>query len=170
MKKSNMGLFLLCAVLLFSCEKTSEPPEAAVARVYQDDMDIARIAEDARNTLPVFFRYLTTSGAGANAGKDCYVKYPFLADEDSGVDKEQVWLTGIQFSNGKYFGVLVNAPRHLSGMKRGDRVIFDMDTITDWMYIRGGKITGGESIKYLLEKIPEDRRSDRERELLRMLF
>ena len=161
-----MGLFLLCAILLFSCEKSPEPPEAAAVQVYQDDMEIARIAEDARNTLPVFFRYLTTSGGG----KNCYVKYPFLADEDSGIDREQIWLTGIQFSNGKYFGVLANAPRHLSGMKRGDRVIFDIDAITDWMYVRGGKIIGGESIKYLLEKTPEDRRSDREQELLRMLF
>jgi len=166
MKQSSMPFFLLCAVLLFSCEKSPEPPEVTTMPVYQDDMEIARIAEDARNTLPVFFRYLTTSGAG----KDCYVKYPFMADEDSGIDREQIWLTGIQFNNGKYFGVLASAPRHLSGMKRGDRVIFDMDTITDWMYVRGGKITGGESIKYLLEKIPESQRNDRERELLQMLF
>ena len=162
-----MGFILLCAVLLFSCEKSSEMTEVAVMPVYQDDMEIVRIAEDARNTLPVFFRYLT--GAG-NAGKDCYVKYPFLADEDSGIDKEQIWLTDIQFNSGRYFGVLANAPRHLSGMNRGDRVIFDVEAITDWMYIQGGKIIGGESVKYLLEKIPEDQRNDRERELLRMLL
>jgi uncharacterized protein YegJ (DUF2314 family) len=161
-----MGLLLLCAILLVSCAKPPEPPQVTVMPVYQDDREIVRIAEDARNTLPVFFRYLT----GAGAGKDCYVKYPFMADEDSGVDREQVWLTGIQFSNGRYFGVLASAPRHLGNMKKGDRVTFDMDTITDWMYVRGGKITGGESIKYLLEKIPEERRSDRERELLEMMF
>jgi len=168
MKKSSMGFVLLCAVLLFSCEKSSEPAEAAVMRVYQDDMEIARIAEDARNTLPIFFRYLTS--AGAHAGKDCYVKYPFFADEDSGIDKEQIWLTSIQFSNGRYFGVLANAPRHLSSMKKGDRIIFDIDAITDWMYVRGGKITGGESIKYLLEKTPEDQRNDRDRELHGMFY
>jgi len=161
-----MGIVLLCAVLLFSCEKTAELPEVTTVQVYQDDMEIARIAEDARNTLPVFFRHLNRAGAG----KDCYVKYPFMADEDSGVDKEQIWLTGIQFKNGRYFGVLSSAPRYLSGMKRGDRVIFDMDAITDWMYVQGGKITGGESIKYLLGRIPEEQRNDRERELLQMLF
>jgi uncharacterized protein YegJ (DUF2314 family) len=160
-----MALFLLCSLFLFSCEKSSEPPEVTVMQVYQDDMEIVRIAEDARNTLPVFFRYLNRAGAG----KDCYVKYPFMADENSGVDREQLWLTGIQFSSGRYFGVLTGAPRHLSSMNRGDRVIFDMEGITDWMYVHGGKITGGESIKYLLEKIPENQRNDRERELLRML-
>ena len=159
-----MPLFLLCAVLLLSCEKSSETPVVATMSVYQDDMEIQRIAEDARNTLPVFFRHL------ARAGRDCYVKYPFAADGDGGIDREQVWLTDIQFSSGRYFGVIANAPRHLSGMNRGDRVVFDMDAITDWMYVRDGKITGGESIKYLLEKIPESRRSDRERKLLQMLF
>ena len=161
-----MGLFLLCAVLLFSCEKPSAPPEVTVMQVYQDDMEVVRIAEDARNTLPVFFRYLTRSGAG----KDCYVKYPFMADLDSGIDREQVWLTGIQFNNGSYWGVLTNVPQHLSAMKRGDKVMFDMEDITDWMYVRGGKIIGGESIKYLVEKIPENQRSEREWELLRMFF
>ena len=161
-----MGLFLLCAVLLFSCEKPSEQPEVTTVQVYQDDMEIARIAEDARGTLPVFFRFLNRAGAG----KDCYVKCPFIADEDSGVDREQIWLTSIQFSNGKYFGVLTDSPRHLTGMKKGDRVIFDMEAITDWMYVQGGKIIGGESIKCLLGRIPEEQRNDRERELLRMLL
>ena len=164
--KSSVGIVLLCAVLFFSCEKSSEPPKVTVMPIYQDDMELTRIAEDARRTLSVFFRQLTRT----SAGKDCYVKCPFTADEGSGVDREQIWLTGIQFRNGKYFGVLTSSPRYLSGMKRGDRVAFDIDAITDWMYIRSGKITGGESIKYLLEKVPEDQRSDREREFLRMLF
>jgi len=161
-----MGFFLLCAILLFSCEKPADPPEVTVMQVYQDDREIARIAEDARNTLPVFFRYLTRAGA---ENEHCYVKYPLLADDNSGVNMEQVWLNGIRFKNGRYFGVLVSVPRYLSGMKKGDTVFFDMEDITDWMYVRGDKIIGGESIKYLLETIPEEQRNDRDRELLRML-
>ena len=156
---------LLCMTLLFSCQKTSDLHEVTIMRVDREDAEIARIAEDARSTLPVFFRYLTRAGAD-----HCYVKYPLTADDDSGVNMEQVWLTGIQYKNGRYLGVLSSAPRYLSGMRKGDTVIFDMDTITDWMYVRGEKIIGGESIKYLLEKIPENERSDRERELLRMLY
>jgi uncharacterized protein YegJ (DUF2314 family) len=132
----------------------------------QTDEKILQIAEDARNTLPGFFRQLTR----ANAKEEHFsIKYPFTADDGSGVNMEQVWLTGIHFKNGIYYGFLASAPRHLSGMKKGDKVMFDTDTITDWMYVRGGRIIGGDSIKYLLEKIPEDQRSDEERELLRML-
>ena len=159
-------LLFLCMILLFSCEKAPEPSEVTIMQVYQDDAEIARIAEDARSTLPVFFRYLTRAGA---KGEYCYVKYPLMADDDSGLNMEQIWLTGIQFKNGRYFGVLASAPLHLSGMKQGDTIMFNIDAITDWMYVRGEKIIGGESIKYLLEKIPEYQRSDGERELLRML-
>jgi len=161
-----MVLLFLCAVLLFSCEKPADLPEVTIMRADQGDAEIERIAEDARNTLPVFFRYLNRVGAG----EDCYVKYPFIADDDSGINREQIWLTGIHFRNGRYFGVLASVPRHLSGMKKGDTVIFDIGAITDWMYVRGGKIIGGESIKYLLEKIPENQRNDKERELLQMLY
>ena len=162
-----MGFVLLCSLLLFSCEKPVEPPEVTIMQVYQGDAEIERIAEDARNTLYVFFRYLSRAGA---KGEHCYVKYPIAANDDSGINREQIWLTGIQFKNGRYFGVLASAPLHLSGMKKGDTIIFNIDAITDWMYVRGEKIIGGESIKYLLEKIPEYQRSGEERELLRMLY
>jgi len=157
---------------LFSCQKSSdqpvpqEPDKVITMQADQTDEKIAQIAEDARNTLPGFFRQLTR----ANSKEEHFcIKYPFKADNDSGVDMEQVWLTGIHFKNGIYYGFIASAPQHLSGMKKGDKVIFDTDTITDWMYVRGGRIIGGDSIKYLLEKKPEDQRSDGERELLRML-
>jgi uncharacterized protein YegJ (DUF2314 family) len=130
----------------------------------QFDGEILQISEDARNTLPAFFRQLTR---GREAEHFC-VKYPFTADEDGGVNAEQVWLTGISFKNGIYYGILSNTPRYLGNLKKGDKVTFNMDEITDWMYVRGGKIVGGDSIKYLLEKIPEYQRSDGERELLGM--
>jgi len=159
-------------IFLFSCQKSSNQPapqgpaKPITMQADQTDKKILQIAEDARNTLPGFFRQLTRADA-----KEEYfcIKYPFKADDGSGVNMEQVWLTGIHFKNGIYYGFLASAPRYLNGMKKGDKVMFDTDTITDWMYVRGGRIIGGDSIKYLLEKIPEDQRSDRERELLRML-
>ena len=145
---------------------SQEPAKVITMQADQTNEKIAQIAEDARNTLPGFFRQLTRADT-----KEEYfcIKYPFKADDDSGVDMEQVWLTGIHFKNGIYYGFIASAPQHLTGMKKGDKVIFDTDTITDWMYVRGGRIIGGDSIKYLLEKKPEDQRSDGERELLRML-
>jgi uncharacterized protein YegJ (DUF2314 family) len=166
-----MPLLFLCVILLFSCQKPAEPPvvrdPAKTMQADTADEQMLRIAEDAQTTLPTFFRQLTRAGAGATEAEHFCVKYPFPADEHSGINTEQVWLAGIHFKNGIYYGILANSPRHLSGMKKGDTVMFDMDKITDWMFVRDEKIIGGDSIKYLLEKIPDSQRTDRERELLR---
>jgi len=52
--------------------------------------------------------------------------------------------------------------------RRGGSIIIDTNKITDWMYIQDGKIIGGRSIKYLLEKIPETQRGGDQKKILRM--
>jgi uncharacterized protein YegJ (DUF2314 family) len=158
---------LLWIFLLFSCQgqNSSSVSQEAVRtmQVEQIDEEILQIAEDARNTLPSFFRHLNRPGAGE---EQFCVKYPFAADNDGGI--EQVWLTSIYFKNGYYYGVLASSPILISGIKKGDKVTFEADNITDWMYMRNDRIIGGYSIKYLLEKIPDNQRSDREFKLLQM--
>ena len=162
-----MAPFLLCILLLLSCNNNQQvsAPGAETVQAGHTDDKIVRIAEDARNTLPIFFRHLTGPGKGEHSFS---VKYPFRADDNSGIDMEHIWLTGIRFKNGQYYGILAGAPRYLGGMKKGDTVAFSADSITDWMYIRDDRIIGGYSIKYLLEKIPEDQRSGEQKKLLLM--
>lgn len=181
MKPKSMIPFLLCAALLFSCQKpadlivTQEP--ARTMHIDHADEGLARIAEDARNTLPGFFWHLARARAGE---KSFCVKYPLPAGYEGGfgtaggvgaaegIVMEQVWLTGIYFKDGLYYGLLADAPMHLGGLQKGDRVVFETDDVTDWMYVRNGRIIGGLSVKYLLEKIPEDQRSAGEQNLLQM--
>ena len=166
-----MPFLFLCAALLLSCAKqpasfsSNQYTAAETVQIDQGDEKILQIAEDARRTLPVFFRHVTR----AEAGEDHFcIKHPFRADDDSGIGMEQIWLTGIQFRNGEYYGILASDPVHINGMKKGDVVAFDVEEITDWMYVRDGKITGGRSIRYLLENIPESRRTEGQRQTLQM--
>ncbi|MDR1318085.1 MAG: AMP-binding protein [Treponema sp.] len=131
----------------------------------RDDAQLLRITQDARDTLPVFFRHLLRPGKGESNFR---VKYPFKADPGSGFGAEQLWLSGINFRDGVYYGVLSNTPYYVASMKRGAVVSFSADEITDWMYTRDGKIIGGLSIKYLLEQIPEHERGGEQRALLEM--
>ena len=166
-----MSFLLLGVILFISCEKQPAPftPDrqagTETVQMEQSDSELLRIAEDARRTLPVFFQHLTRAGAGEN---NFCIKHPFKADNGAGFVMEQVWLTGIYFKNGEYYGILAGAPMLISGMEKGDTRTFDIEAITDWMYVRNGKITGGRSIKYLLENIPENRRSDEQRKILQM--
>jgi len=163
-------VIILCLLLFSSCEEQYYERSETI-QLDQTEIELQRIAENARSTLSSFFRHLANYNrrGGTRAQEHSFfVKYNFAADEYNDIEMEQVWLTGIHFRNGNFYGRLVNSPHHLSGIKKGDTVIITIDLITDWMYIREGKIIGGYSIKYLLEKIPEEQRSEDQRELLKM--
>ena len=165
-------LLVLCAAVFSSCRKqpvleiADLSSNESVVTVDRGDTEILRIAREARAGLSVFFRHLTGPGEGEGGFS---VKYPFTTDSDSGVDLEQMWLTGIRFRNNRYYGKLADTPIHVSGMKKGDTVTFIPDNITDWMYVKNGEIIGGRSIKYLLEQIPENRRTEGQKKLLQII-
>ena len=83
------------------------------------------------------------------------VKYPFIADRNSGFNTEQLWLSNIRFKDGIYYGIVTNTPFYVSTINKGDSIAFNIDDITDWMYTSGENIIGGLSIKYLLEQMSE---------------
>jgi len=161
---------VLTAALFLSCGGQSaffrRTDRATIARVDGFDDELARIAENARATLDVFFRHLNMPAAGEG---NFFVKYAFRVEgEADGVVAEHVWIGGIVFRNGRYYGVVSSAPVYLTRIRRGSRVNFHAGAITDWMFTRDGKIVGGHSIRRLLERIPEGERTVGQRETLQM--
>jgi len=155
----------MCALLLLSCDKSPAPnaygrPSPTI-EIEQSDEELAGIAENARRALPAFFRNLARPETGAG---NFFVKYPLSSDDGS---VEQIWLGGIHFKDGVYYGVPANTTNLLNNVKKG-AIAFDSNAITDWMYTQNGKIIGGRSIKYLLEKIPEEDRGEEQRRILKM--
>lgn len=118
----------------------------------QSDERLAEISRRARETLPVFIRKLQTP---AEDEGNFRIKYPFAADPGSGLSREHLWLGDITFKDGLYYGTILNEPYYITGLKAGDVTVFDIETISDWMYTRGEAIIGGLSVKYLIERIPE---------------
>ena len=154
---------IVCVILLSSCNMSNRNASLSPSptiEIEQSDKEIERIADNARSALPIFLRNLLRPPTGAN---NFYVKYPLPADDG---DTEEVWLCSIRFKDGVYYGRLANASRHTGSKKKN--IAFDPEAITDWMYIQDGKIIGGLSIKYLLEKIPEEKRSEEQRKILLM--
>ena len=169
--KKYLFLLVFTTVLFLSCGGQSSFPIKAgsATTVYLDgfDSEIARIAENARNTLNVFFQHLDMPEAGES---NFYIKYAFRmqAGGDADVRTEQVWISGIAFQDGRFYGNVASTPIYLAHVQSGDRVSFYADSIADWMFTRNGRIVGGESIRYLLTQIPENERTDSQRRTLRM--
>ena len=170
----------MAALLLISCGGQlglfRQAGRATTVHVDEFDGEIMRIAENARNTINIFFRHLNTPQTGEGnfsvkyafpASGGGYYYYGYVYAEDT-VSAEQVWIADITFRGGRYYGIVVSTPVYLADIRRGDRVSFNADSITDWMFTRNGRIIGGHSIRHLLEQIPEAERTDGQRRTLRM--
>jgi len=60
-----------------------------------------------------------------------------------------------KLAGGLYSGRFANAPVHFPGRRIGDLVTFKDADISDWMFMRNGKIVGRETIKPLLKSMPK---------------
>jgi uncharacterized protein YegJ (DUF2314 family) len=154
--------YLLILTALVTCcrGKAGGFVRDAVRPAGADDPALAEIAEQARQTLPEFLMRLQRPGKGE---RDFMVKVPFEVPAGNGVAREFIWLAGIRYKDGLYYGTAVNRPLYIEGLEEGGAASFHAGDIADWMYFRDGKIVGGRSIKYLIETTPEiDRTGDME--------
>ena len=83
-----------------------------------------------------------------------------------GTNGEHIWIADVKKKpGGTYAGRLANEPRDLPSKHEGDAVEFKDADISDWMFMRGGKIVGGETIKPLLKSMTK-READAYRALM----
>ncbi|MDF0494441.1 YegJ family protein [Bradyrhizobium yuanmingense] len=69
---------------------------------------------------------------------------------------EHIWIGEVKkLPDGTLTGVFANEPRDLPGKRAGDKVKFAEADISDWMFMRNGKIVGGETIKPTLKSLPK---------------
>jgi len=67
-----------------------------------------------------------------------------------------IWMADVKkTADGRYSGRFANAPRDLPGKKAGEVALFTEADISDWMFMRNGKIVGGETIRPLLKSLPK---------------
>jgi uncharacterized protein YegJ (DUF2314 family) len=160
------GLAFVTAFAWFSCGRRElNAGFKSIAQAENDDPILRTIALGAQERLAEFTRKLR------NPADDEYnfqVKYPFASDPGSEYTHEHLWIKDIEFKDGKFHGTLSNSPLYIQGLALGDRVEFFLDDISDWMYMKQGRIQGGQSIKYLIEKIPPADRDDALRQYLEL--
>ncbi|MGL9623364.1 DUF2314 domain-containing protein [Bradyrhizobium sp. U531] len=116
--------------------RTSDPEmNAAIAR--------------ARGTLPTFWASYA-SPKPSEEGHSLKVRF------NTRKGGEHIWIAEVKkLPNGGYSGFFANQPRDLPGKRAGDKVEFAEADISDWMFMRNGKIVGGETIKPTLKSLPK---------------
>ena len=66
---------------------------------------------------------------------------------------EHIWFGDIQRHDGKITGVLDNVPRDVTWLRAGQRIEIAEDRISDWMFMRAGKIVGNQTMRPALKRM-----------------
>jgi uncharacterized protein YegJ (DUF2314 family) len=85
-------------------------------------------------------------------GTNHAVKAPI---EDAG-ETEHFWLTDVTFQNGEFKGTINNDPGLVGNVQFGQTWTIKKAEISDWMFMRDGKMYGNYTLRPLLKTMGED--------------
>lgn len=122
-----------------------EMPETLVESGYDETEMDAAIAR-ARSEVDSFISELANP-----TGTDHAVKVPI---EDDG-QIEHFWLSEVSYKDGRFEGVINNDPGIVDNVKIGQPWTVQKEQISDWLYMRDGKMHGNYTMRPLLKTMPE---------------
>ncbi len=134
------GLSLTCS----SCGK-SQPETLYTGSYDEQEMDAAM--ELARSEVDTFIAVMQQGN-----GTDFSVKVPI---EDAN-GTEYFWISNIKYRDGSFEGTIGNEPGIVKNVKFGQKWTIAKSEISDWMYLRDGKMHGNYTMRVMLKSLPED--------------
>jgi len=147
MNRISQTTFFLSAILLtflIACSKRDQ-----VVNVADDDPEMLAAIAKARETLPQFW----TTFDKRDQGEADFALKVRIKDKNG---TEHFWATDIERSDGKIMGTINNDPNIVASVKLGDRIQIPEVDISDWLYMRGGKMVGNHTFKPLFKNMPEE--------------
>lgn len=149
-----MGRFL--GIVIFSAVVLAwpgmEPARAAedqVIHVPANDTEMSAAIDKARSSLPQFWaRY-----AKPDPGEHNFSLKVRVIDNDR---VEHFWVSRIERKDQTLYGTIDNEPKLVGTVKLGERISFKDDMISDWMFMRNGKLVGNETMRPLLKRMPKE--------------
>ena len=133
---------LVAASSLVGC--SAEPSADPVITVAKDDAEMNAAIAKARASLPSFWQKFDQPGPGET---DFSLK---VAIKDPN-GTEHFWLVDLERVDGKILGTINNDAEIVSSVKDGDRIPIPESDISDWMYMRDGKIVGNYTVRPLFK-------------------
>jgi len=136
---------LMCTTLAIASVGCSSKPETLIEGGY-DEAEMAAATQRAIDEVDAFIGELNAGRSESHA-----VKAPI---EDAG-ETEHFWLTGVTFADNKFTGTIDNEPGMVSNVTLGQEYTLGKTEISDWMYMRDGKLYGNYTMRPLLASMPE---------------
>ena len=144
MKTHSTLLLLFLMLVCCSCSKSSD----TLIKGGYDEQEMEAAIARARSEVDSFIAEMS-KGNGTNFA----VKVPIQDKEET----EHFWLTDIVYRNGKFEGVIGNDPGMVTNVKSGQKWSVKKSEISDWMFMREGKMYGNYTLRPLLKTMPEEK-------------
>lgn len=142
------GFFAAAGVTHTGCSPSAPSAPKTLAQGGYNKDEMTQAIARARKEVDTFIRELAE-----NNGSDFAVKAPI----SDGERIEHCWVGRVAFRNGKFTGKIANNVRIDPKIKLGQDWTVGKDEITDWMFVRDGKIHGNYTVRPLLKTMPPEK-------------
>lgn len=137
------GLLLPC-IALCGCSRSD-----STIGIADDDPEMIAAINKARGALPLFWSKFEHPGPGET---NFCLK---VMIHDSG-HTEHFWVNTLDKKDGKLSGNISNEPEFVHNVKLGQRIDIPDADISDWFYMRDGKMVGNYTLRVLFDHMPPD--------------
>ena len=136
------------SVFLAACSRSGSSYADRTINVEGDDAEMVAAIAKARESLPHFWQVFGHPERGEN---DFALKVKI---SDTYGD-EHFWAIDIERQDGKITGTINNDPNIVRSVKFGDRIAIPEADISDWLYMREGKMVGNFTLRILFKQMPQ---------------
>lgn len=148
--------YVLILNLALSCQKKDivikVRDEPDVHLLVKEDEEMNQAVANAKKTL---FRF-----KNAITAKNPHF-YNFALKErfnTAGGGGEHIWISEIDYYNGKFYGIVDGQPVSTTDVNFGDTIEVKNDDITDWMYIDNDVVKGAFTTRVLRKRMTREER------------
>lgn len=142
-----MPRYFVFALLIFVLSGCGEaPPKAAPAIAYSEE-EIEAATARARREVETFISEMSKTTSSGFAVK---------APVEDGSTTEHVWLGDITYKNGEFQGIINKDPEKVSNVRKGQKLAVRKNEISDWMFLKNGKLYGNYTVRPTLKSMPEE--------------
>ena len=136
---------------------TNKRAEAWCKTISDDDKAMDRAVTKARESLGFFLAALKAhkpDSSGFEVKKCCI----------DGDNVEHVWISNVTWDGKQFHGRVDNAPLDIRNVKLGQRVTVAPEDVTDWMFVKDGKLMGGFTTRVFYSRLSADEKSQFQKE------
>jgi len=140
--------WLLAALMfLVPAASVAQSRDSSYIKVPNEDPEMALAKTTARESLDKFWERFRNPGPD-ESGFALKVAVPYGSNST-----EHIWTKDIEVKDGRITAVINNVPRDVKTVKLGQRINVDEARISDWMYLRAGKMVGNYTMRPLLKRM-----------------